>query len=312
MINYSIIIPHKDIPDLLIRCLNSIPERDDVQIIVVDDNSKDAETYKEKYPELSRPNLDLYLTKEGKGAGYARNVGLDHAKGKWLLFADADDFFSDQVNQIMDEYLGELSDIVYFDIDCVFSEDISKKSGRVDFVKMSSIYSDEDYEKKIRVTHITPWAKFISRIFVKENNIKFQEIKWSNDVFFSTCAGVLAKKIKLSKDLLYIVTERQNSLAVHHKRSREELIVRTRAGLDAYKFASNSGYDGTLSWTVELYRNKYYYIFLCALHELDLRDLKKVYKNAIWGRNKLCERLKIISILFLSRLYPFAKVVFPK
>jgi len=39
MINYSIIIPHKNIPHLLVRCLDSIPQREDVQIIVADDNS---------------------------------------------------------------------------------------------------------------------------------------------------------------------------------------------------------------------------------------------------------------------------------
>ena len=37
--NYSIIIPHKNIPELLQRCLDSIPKREDIQIIVVDDNS---------------------------------------------------------------------------------------------------------------------------------------------------------------------------------------------------------------------------------------------------------------------------------
>ena len=39
MINFSFIIPHKNTPDLLQKCLDSIPRRDDVQIIVVDDNS---------------------------------------------------------------------------------------------------------------------------------------------------------------------------------------------------------------------------------------------------------------------------------
>lgn len=39
MIVYSFIIPHKNCPVLLNRCLDSIPIRDDVQIIVVDDNS---------------------------------------------------------------------------------------------------------------------------------------------------------------------------------------------------------------------------------------------------------------------------------
>lgn len=35
---FSIIIPHKDIPDLLMRCLRSIPVSGDIQVIVVDDN----------------------------------------------------------------------------------------------------------------------------------------------------------------------------------------------------------------------------------------------------------------------------------
>jgi len=40
--NYSFIIPHKNCPDLLQRCVDSIPERDDVQVIVVDDNSDEG------------------------------------------------------------------------------------------------------------------------------------------------------------------------------------------------------------------------------------------------------------------------------
>ena len=36
---YSIVIPHYNAPTLLARMLSSIPERDDIQIIVVDDGS---------------------------------------------------------------------------------------------------------------------------------------------------------------------------------------------------------------------------------------------------------------------------------
>ena len=70
---FSIIIPHKDIPDLLMRCLKSIPVSEDIQVIVVDDNSADADTYLEKYPELSRPYLEFIRTTKGGGAGYARH-----------------------------------------------------------------------------------------------------------------------------------------------------------------------------------------------------------------------------------------------
>ena len=36
MINYSVIIPHHNCPDLLSRLIDSIPDRDDIQIVVVD------------------------------------------------------------------------------------------------------------------------------------------------------------------------------------------------------------------------------------------------------------------------------------
>ena len=91
-IMYSVIIPHKNIPKLLERCLQSIPSRNDIQIIVVDDCSdKDVICKVERLCSLY--NTLLIKTTEGKGAGYVRNIGLTRAIGKWVLFADADDFF---------------------------------------------------------------------------------------------------------------------------------------------------------------------------------------------------------------------------
>ena len=50
------------------RCLKSIPVSEDIQVIVVDDNSPDADTYLEKYPELSRPYLECIRTTKGGGS----------------------------------------------------------------------------------------------------------------------------------------------------------------------------------------------------------------------------------------------------
>ncbi|MDR2791812.1 MAG: glycosyltransferase family 2 protein, partial [Tannerellaceae bacterium] len=92
---FSVIIPHKNIPDLLQRCLDSIPRRKDIQIIVVDDDSDEDKVDFSRFPCLDDEHVETYLTKESKGAGYARNIGLTYAKGEWLLFADADDFFTE-------------------------------------------------------------------------------------------------------------------------------------------------------------------------------------------------------------------------
>ena len=56
MTNYSFVIPHHNSPTLLNRCLDSIPQREDIEIIVVDDNS-DAD----KKPQEDRPDVKLKM-----------------------------------------------------------------------------------------------------------------------------------------------------------------------------------------------------------------------------------------------------------
>ena len=54
---FSVIIPHYGIPELLRRCLASIPQREDLQVIVVDDQSPDYDTYRERFPDLFREGV---------------------------------------------------------------------------------------------------------------------------------------------------------------------------------------------------------------------------------------------------------------
>lgn len=72
-LNYSLIIPHKNIPNLLKRCLDSIPQRDDMEIILVDDNSDPNIVDFEHFPGKTRQGVRLIFDKQGGGAGRARN-----------------------------------------------------------------------------------------------------------------------------------------------------------------------------------------------------------------------------------------------
>ena len=70
---YSIVIPHYNSPNLLQRMLDSIPQREDIQVIVVDDCSTRQNV--ELLKQCHHSNLEIVYLPENKGAGYARNIG---------------------------------------------------------------------------------------------------------------------------------------------------------------------------------------------------------------------------------------------
>ena len=193
---YTIIIPHYKVINLLERALNSIPDREDIQIIIVDDNSGIKQSEFEKLNNFKKTFYQCIFTYESKGAGYVRNVGLTHALGKWLLFLDADDFFSKEAFHFFDKYVDSDNDIIYFNTTSVYSETL-QISNRFELYHSYIDFTNPNIEEHlniIRCSHVVPIAKMIKLDLVKKHGILFDEIRWGNDVMFATKIGVNAKK----------------------------------------------------------------------------------------------------------------------
>ena len=229
MINFSFIIPHKNIPVLLERLIKSIPEREDLEIIVVDDGS-DPEIFNlEYFPMRDRSNLSFIMNKECHGAGYARNCALPQAKGKWVLFADSDDFFNKGFNDFLDEYKDSDADIVYFNANSV-DTDTCEPSNRVEHLHdfINDFHVNPRYgELVMRFLFTEPWCKMVKRNIIEKNQISFEETIIRNDVRYSYLVGYYADKIVVDDRQLYCVTTRQNSVSrgVGRQASLDELKV---------------------------------------------------------------------------------------
>ena len=211
-INYSIIIPHKNTPELLERCLASIPRREDMQVIIVDDNSDENYVDFECFPGLGEPCVEIYFTKENKGAGYARNIGMKYAKGRWLLFADADDFFNQKFIETIDKYKDSSYDIIYFSVNSVFSDNLKKadRGNLVHSMVMEALKSND--LNLLRYKRYQPWSKMISRELIRQYNLYFEERIIANDIWFSVTSGYYAKNVKADLTQLYCLTVREGSL----------------------------------------------------------------------------------------------------
>lgn len=227
---FSIIIPHKNIPELLKRCIDSIPLRNDLEVIVIDDNSEEKIVSQDDFPGLNRKNTIVVFSKEGKGAGFCRNIGLSKAKGKWIIFADADDFFTEEFDLILNKYKESNADIIYFNACCVNSDTLEiahRNMALNNFFKIKDI-------SNFKYSCYAPWGKIINRELQVKNNIFFSETIAANDVIFSIKIGHNANDIILDERSGYCVTVRNNSL----ERSYNPIIIsdRIKISLEANKF----------------------------------------------------------------------------
>lgn len=209
---YSIIIPHKNSPLLLRKCLDSIPNQDDIQIIVVDDNSDSGKVDFSCFPGVGKHNTEVYFTKEGKGAGYARNVGMKYAKGRWLLFADADDYFTEGFVSDLNDYKDSEYDIVFFGTTSVYPE-TGEPAMRHIFLEelLYKAILSKNYDC-LKYKRFSPVAKIVRRSLVVEFNICFDEVIVSNDAMFAIRTGHHAKKVFADSKVIYVITVQKGSL----------------------------------------------------------------------------------------------------
>lgn len=99
----SIIVPVYNVENYLPKCLDSLVDQtyENVEILVVDDGSKDEsgkiiKNYAGKYPEKIKA-----FTKENGGLSDARNFGLDRATGDYIGFVDSDDYVTENMFEEM-------------------------------------------------------------------------------------------------------------------------------------------------------------------------------------------------------------------
>ncbi len=233
----SIIIPHYNTPKTLQRLLDSIPNLSEIEIFVIDDISDQCvQEYKECKVFNNNRNI-VFLDNCKKGAGNARNVGLKNAKGKWVLFADADDFFVDDFFKIIKKYTDTDADIVYFAPTSIMMGTEVPSDRHIHYMELVKNYCalpDYENEIKIRYNYWSPCSKLIRRTLLENNDISFDGTLHSNDMMFSTKVGYYADKIMAVEETIYCITQSDSSLTA--MKDKKSLYIRKRVFCNYYLF----------------------------------------------------------------------------
>lgn len=213
--NLSIIIPHFNSPKLLEKLITTIPEKEDIQVIVVDDNStKELEEYNTVVRNYSY-RIEFYKNNSGvQSAGACRNIGLDYAKGIWVMFADADDYFLPQMYESVSKYFKTDYEMVIFCPTSVFI-DTGEVADRhiMHEIRIKQYLSNPTYENLLNVKRMKgPWTKIIRKSIISDNNIRFSDTLHHNDMYFVFVVGYYCKKTTVSGDTIYCITRNRGSL----------------------------------------------------------------------------------------------------
>lgn len=249
MVNYtySLIIPQRNSLDTLPRLFNSVPTRKDIEILLAD-NSPEPVT-KEQVGVVR--DYQLLWSSPTRFAGGARNEGMDHAQGKWLIFSDADDYFAPGAFDVFDKYKDSDADIIFFCADGVYPE-TGERSDQADlYTQLVQGYLANQNEKEwgLRLSFHVPWAKMVRRSFVEEHHIRYDEVVANNDDFFALQAGYYAKKIEAVNEVVYIYVVSYGSLM--RRRSLDVMRTRYEVILRCNKFKKQHGlgkYQGSVMY----------------------------------------------------------------
>ena len=214
-LNFTIIIPHFNTPTLLLRLIKSIPERNDLELIIVDDNSDPTVVDFDNFPGADRKQVTIIRNSENHGPGYSRNFAIPQAKGKWIIFADADDYFNEGFDAFLSHFANSDADVVYFSANSVDSDTL-KPSNRADHIhEYMRLY---DIDKKqgepiLRYKFSETVCKMVRRELINKYSIVFDSTLIHEDVRFACSVGRYAKKIEVANQELYCITSRENSVS---------------------------------------------------------------------------------------------------
>ena len=209
----TIIIPHKDTPTLLRRCIASIPNRQDIQTIVVDDHTEDEKAVRD-LQEMFPAATFLYNDKQ-VGPGFSRNIGLEKAEGEWVVFADADDYFEDNFGAFLDSIVLDASaDIIYLKSRSI-DLDTGKESNRADYYNgLVDRFLRHEWrsEERILLSYDVPWGKIMRNKVIQENTIRFPQMTVGEDTVFSVTLATKVRHVKAYNQVMYVVTSHSGSL----------------------------------------------------------------------------------------------------
>ena len=242
---YSFVIPVYKSEKYLDKCIASILNQSfsDYEIWLIDDGSPDhageiCDRYSEDYSFIHT------VHQENRGASAARNCGIEHAEGKYIIFLDSDDFWTDDNGlEKIDRKTADDPDLVVF-----ASKDYREKTG---------VYSDDRYyyDESINACspleilqymirndryNVSPGKRAIKRTFLIDNNLYFKVGIRCEDIDLGIRISNALPAYRFLNEKIYVYRHHEGSVTstIGEQHLKEYLSIIREYGDKTYPYAN--------------------------------------------------------------------------
>ena len=231
-VELSVIIPHYNCVDGVLKLLETIPDLPWIEVIVVDDRSTCDISQLKDYVSKRGGQVRLFTNdRPAKGPGTAKNIGLENACGKWVLYADSDDYFTDNWTDAVSDYLESDADIIYFPPTSINIETGKLGARHRHYEELVKAYASKPTakaENELKFGFYATVSKMIKMRLWRENEIRFEEQRVADDVMALTKCAYYSKKIAADNRTIYCITCGGKSLTTTMGSERFDTLVDTK------------------------------------------------------------------------------------
>ena len=226
-IKFSVIVPVYNVESYLEGCVESLVNqekmKDQLEILLIDDGSVDnsgklCDKMKEQFSQIR------VFHKEHGGPSSARNVGIENARGEYILFVDSDDFIERctcfKLSQVLKKY-NHVDMVIFNGIKEQGSVQTSVKRIPAKSIQLSKdgrLFLKKRYQA--RNLNIEVWLYAYKREFLLKKGLRFQEGILHEDVEFIPRVLLECSEILEIPDFFYHYVVRENSISTQKNREK--------------------------------------------------------------------------------------------
>lgn len=223
----SVIVPVYNVEAYLLDCLYSIFAQNyaAIEVIAINDGSTDTslEILKNYAAKDSRLKI---ITQENKGLSGARNTGLEHAIGDYILFVDSDDYVSHELIECcLKAFETHKTEMVIFN-HAEFKDGSNDHREELKNIDSGFIESTQFLKQTGKLPTLTwnpVWLYAYKRSFLEKNALKFHEGILHEDILFTPMALANAESLVVLSNVLYFYRQRKGSITTDPEKAKQSL-----------------------------------------------------------------------------------------